>query len=71
LILLDIEMPEMDGFSALEKLKASAWAKIPVIFLTGTINDSIKERSSALGAVGIVTKPFSAASLLEQINSHI
>ena len=71
LILLDIEMPVMDGFSALERLKAGNWAAIPVLFLTGTINAAIEERSSALGAAGIVTKPFSPSSLLEQITSHI
>jgi len=68
LILLDIEMPEMNGFSALERLKAGKWADIPVIFLTGTINAAIEEQSSALGAVGIITKPFSQSVLLEKIN---
>ena len=72
LILLDIEMPEMNGFEALEKLKTSnSWAGIPVIFLTGTINTSIEERGKNLGAVGIVSKPFSAAALLECIRTHI
>ena len=72
LILLDIEMPEMNGFEALEKLKASTlWANIPVIFLTGTINNSIQEKSKKLGAVGIVSKPFSAPILLEQIKAQI
>jgi len=71
LILLDIEMPEMDGFEALERLKVSSWSGIPVVFLTATINASIKERCSKLGAVGIVSKPFSSSSLLDQINSHI
>jgi len=72
LILLDIEMPEMNGFEALEKLKANnSWKNFPVIFLTGTTDTSIEEKSSKLGAVGVVTKPFSASSLLEKINSHI
>ena len=72
LILLDIEMPEMNGFEALEKLKASnLWSNIPIIFLTGTINAEIQEKSSKLGAVGIVTKPFSAPILLNHINNHI
>ena len=72
LILLDIEMPEMNGFEALEKLKAGdngTWLNIPVFFLTGTINASIEEKSSKLGAVGIITKPFSSSVLLSQINS--
>jgi len=72
LILLDIEMPEMNGFEALEKLKGgSSWADIPVIFLTGTINASIEEQSLKLGAVGIVAKPFTADSLLDRIKSYI
>jgi putative two-component system response regulator len=71
LILLDIEMPVMNGFEALEKLKTSNWSGIPVLFLTGTINASIKEKSSQLGAVGILTKPFSSSVLLDQISSHI
>jgi len=72
LILLDIEMPEMNGFEALERLKnSSLWADIPVIFLTGTVDASIEERSSKLGAVGIITKPFSSSSLIDKISAHI
>ena len=72
LILLDIEMPEMNGFEALEKLKASkSWASIPVIFLTGNTDAVIEEKSSKLGAVGIITKPFDSSVLLNQVNSKI
>lgn len=71
LILLDIEMPVMNGFEALEKLKAGNWADIPVIFLTGTTDYSIEEKSKKLGAAGIITKPFSEILLHEIINSHI
>jgi len=72
LILLDIEMPEMNGFEALEKLKYdSLWSNIPVVFLTGTVNASIEERSSKLGVVGIITKPFSSSVLLDCVKSHI
>jgi len=71
LILLDIEMPVMNGFEALEKLKAGSWKDIPVIFLTGTTNESIEQQSSKLGAVGLITKPFSAPSLISCIKTHI
>jgi putative two-component system response regulator len=71
IILLDIEMPEMNGFEALESLKAGNWTDIPVIFLTGTIDSSIEKRSLTLGAVDIISKPFSSSILLEKINRHI
>ena len=72
LIILDIEMPVMNGFEALGKIKCmNQFAGIPVIFLTGTIDASIKEKSNTLGAAGIVTKPFSAPALLDIINSLI
>lgn len=72
LILLDIEMPGMNGFDALERLKAgSSWAEIPVIFLTGTTDASIEAKGESMGAVGIVAKPFSASALLDQIKTHL
>jgi putative two-component system response regulator len=72
LILLDIEMPVMNGFEALEKLKANGgWAGIPVIFLTGTIDASIEERSSKSGAAGIISKPFSASALLDRVKTQV
>ena len=72
LILLDIEMPEMNGFEALERIKSNpSWADIPVIFLTGTLNDSIEAKGTSLGAAGFVTKPFSAPILLDRIKTHL
>ena len=72
LILLDIEMPEMNGFEALQRLKSQPpYAGIPVIFLTGYLDDAIQTRSGELGAVDIITKPFSAPVLLERIETHL
>jgi len=72
LILLDIEMPEMNGFEALEKLKANAaWANIPVIFLTGTVDAAIEKKGLDMGAVDIISKPFSIPVMLEKIKAHI
>ena len=72
LILLDIEMPIINGFQALERLKAApSWAGIPVIFLTGTVNADTQEQSSRLGAVSIVTKPFSQSALLNCVNQYM
>jgi len=72
MILLDIEMPEMNGFEALQRLKSSpSYADVPVIFLTGYIDDAIKARSRELGAADIIIKPFSAPVLLEHIETHL
>jgi len=72
LILLDINMPEVDGFETIKQLKAAPhYAKIPVIFLTA-INDkySIAE-GMARGAVDFISKPFSDSTLIECIEKYI
>ena len=72
LILLDIEMPEMDGFEALKKLKSvEKLAVIPVMFLTGHTDAEVEVRGFEMGAVDFVTKPFSAPVLLNRIKTHL
>jgi len=72
MILLDIEMPEMNGFEALSLLKANeVQARIPVIFLTGMTDASTEARGYDLGVVDFVTKPFSANELLSRIRTHL
>ena len=71
-ILLDIEMPEMDGFEALRRLKASELhAGIPVIFLTSMLDVSVEVQGLEMGAVDFVTKPFSAPVLKNRIKTHL
>jgi len=71
-ILLDIEMPEMDGFEALRRLKASElYAGIPVIFLTSMLDVSVEVQGFEMGAVDFVTKPFSAPVLKNRIKTHL
>jgi len=72
LILLDIEMPDMDGFDALKKLKSDeALADIPVMFLTGRTDADVEVHGFEIGAVDFVTKPFSAPVLLNRIKTHL
>jgi putative two-component system response regulator len=72
LILLDVEMPECDGFSALEQMKNHAnLAKVPVIFLTARQDSEAELRGFELGAVDFLSKPFSTPVLLKRIKSHI
>ena len=71
LILLDIDMPEMDGFQAIEILKSKPETKdIPVIFLTGMADSCDAEKGRSLGAVDYITKPFDPPALIACIEKH-
>jgi len=72
LILLDIEMPEMDGFETLQKLKSvNLWEDIPVIFLTGRADAEVEAQGFQMGAVDFMTKPFSPPVLQNRIKTHL
>ena len=72
LILLDIMMPEMDGFETCQRIKAStAWREIPIIFLTAKTETADIVRGFDLGAVDYVAKPFSAHELLARVKTHL
>jgi putative two-component system response regulator len=72
IIFLDIEMPEMDGYQALDKLKADTkTAAIPVVFLTARAGEGIREDALARGADDYIHKPFAAAALDALINRLI
>jgi putative two-component system response regulator len=72
LILLDVDMPEMDGFEAMEALQNDKRsAGVPVIFLTAK-NDAASEiRGFEMGALDFISKPFSAPILLKRIEHHL
>jgi putative two-component system response regulator len=72
IIMLDVDMPDMDGFEAIKLIKADLFTRdIPVIFLTG-MNDSGSELNGlTLGAVDYITKPFSPQLLRKRIELHL
>ncbi|MDR2648305.1 MAG: response regulator [Clostridiales bacterium] len=72
LILLDIEMPGMNGLAVINRLKQDArWLEIPVIFLT-VLDDRVKEEQAfQMGAVDYIHKPVSAGVMLKRIHLHI
>ncbi|MDR3192492.1 MAG: response regulator [Treponema sp.] len=72
LILLDIEMPEMNGYEAIKILKSKAeTADIPVIFLTGKTDSESELDGLSLGAIDYITKPFVPSLLLKRIEVHL
>lgn len=72
LILLDIMMPDMNGFETCEKLKEDVETRdIPVIFMTALTNTEEKIRGFNLGAADYITKPFQHEEVLARIKTHL
>ncbi|GHV30234.1 two-component system response regulator [Spirochaetia bacterium] len=72
LILLDVEMPGMNGYETLKKLKANPnYAGIPVIFLTSRSDPESELEGLKLGAIDYISKPFSPPLLLKRIELHL
>lgn len=72
LILLDILMPEMDGFETCRILKSQASTKdTPIIFMTALSDTVDKVRGLQLGAVDYITKPFQQEEVLARIQLHL
>ena len=72
LILLDIMMPEMDGYEVCQRLKADpATRDIPVIFLTALTDPVDEQRGLEMGAVDYITKPISPPIVLTRIKNYL
>jgi len=72
LILLDIDMPEMDGFQAIQVLRSDNKLKsIPVIFLTAKEDEATEKQGLEMGALDFIRKPFSQPVLIERIEKYI
>jgi phosphoserine phosphatase RsbU/P len=72
LILLDVMMPEMDGYEVCARLKSDpTTSEIPVIFLTGQTSAEDETKGFEVGAVDYVHKPFSPAVVKARVRSHI
>ena len=72
LILLDIMMPEMDGYEVIQALKAHpATRDIPVIFLTGKTEASDETKGFELGAVDYISKPFNPAVVKARVDTQM
>ena len=72
LILLDIMMPDMNGYEVCKRLKAdSKTQNIPVIFVTARSEESYETKGLELGAVDYITKPFSPPIVLARVKTHL
>jgi signal transduction histidine kinase len=72
LILLDVMMPEMDGYAVLAKLRQSTASRdIPVIFVTAMVSSEDEQRGLELGAVDYITKPITPAIVLARVRTQL
>ena len=72
LILLDVMMPEMDGYEVCERLKADeTTAEIPVIFITALSEAADEAKGLGLGAVDYITKPFNPDLVRARVRNHL
>jgi len=72
LVLMDVMMPDMDGYEACERIKASTrWRDLPIIFLTAKTDIADIVRGFEVGAVDYVGKPFNGHELLARVHTHL
>uniref|UniRef100_UPI0038CDB9A9 response regulator n=1 Tax=Methanochimaera problematica TaxID=2609417 RepID=UPI0038CDB9A9 len=67
LMILDLLMPEMDGFEVLREAKKTG-IEVPIVVLTSDIQESTREMCESLGAMGFVNKPVDEEILLENVS---
>ena len=68
LVLLDVMMPKIDGFTVCERIRAtSEWADLRIIMLTARGRDVEREKGLALGADDYITKPFSTKDAIDRV----
>ena len=71
-VLMDMMMPDMDGYEAMKKMKSHKLLKdIPVIAVTAQAMVGDRERCLQAGAVGYISKPVNVDELVEQLNNYI
>lgn len=72
LILMDVDMPEMDGYSACRQLKSDdRFADVPVIFVSANMDATDKINAFESGGADYVTKPFHVEELMARVGSHL
>jgi len=69
LVLLDIVMPEMDGFEVCRRIRQ--WSQVPVIMLSAREGENDRDMCAACGANDYITKPFVLRELLSQIKNWL
>ena len=67
-LVLDVKMPKLSGLGVLEALRVAKWS-LPVVVITALSDESIHKVAMALGAIGLLRKPFGAGDVLLAVHS--
>ncbi|AMY12901.1 Chemotaxis protein CheY [Luteitalea pratensis] len=71
-LVLDWNMPDQDGIDVCRQLQADpAWARVPIVFLTGATHEGAEQEALAAGARGVIFKPFDPMTVGEQVRQLI
>ena len=72
IILLDVMMPDMDGYEVCRRLKANPeTARIPIVFITAKTSEDDRAKGIEAGAVDYIHKPFETPVLIERVQAHL
>jgi len=72
LVLLDVMMPDLDGYEVCRRLKANPdTAAIPIVFITAKTSEDDRAKGLEVGAVDYIHKPFEAPVLIERVQAHL
>jgi CheY-like chemotaxis protein len=72
LVLLDVSLPDLDGFAALDRLRSDpGFADVPVIFVTARVEADDRLRGFASGGVDYIVKPFDPAEVRARVRTHL
>lgn len=71
LLLLDLKLPQMDGFMLLEQLQQSIWRSIPVIVISAYAFQKERQKAIGLGARSYLTKPINFEGLIQAIETEL
>ena len=72
LMLLDIEMPRMDGYELLEHIRADARLRhVPIVMITSRAGQKHRKKARSAGANGYLTKPYQEVELVEQVGAML
>ncbi len=72
LVITDLQMPKMDGFTLIEKLRSfEQYADLPIIILTAQVSKQQQQKGEEVGANAFVSKPFKEADLIRMVNAFV